>query len=178
MFTASFLYFQCIRIFKIRRDESIWTHFNFCEFSWKCNFWKFSKILKIKNFKIWKFSFSIKLRSVVFLRVLKLWQWSNNVKVSIFIEEYDFHIFIGARALPRALRAMPDTIKMSILATFQSTWCCARDILARANGYKIKKLNLFYIYNVFVSSKLAEIQAFEVLSNVSRKSHFLDTFQK
>ena len=99
--TESFLYLQCIRIFKTRKDESIWTHLNFCEFSWKFNFWNFFKNFENQNFENFHFSFSIKLRSVVSLRVFKLWQWSNNEKVSILIEEYDFHILL-ARAHSRA----------------------------------------------------------------------------
>ena len=61
---------------------------------------------KMKIFKFEKNSkwFILKF-DVLSLRVFEIWQWSNNEKVSIFPEEYDFHIFIGARALPRALRA-------------------------------------------------------------------------
>ena len=130
--------------------ERIWISVNFHENS---IFEIFSNILKIKNLKIFIFSFSIKLRSVVSLRVFEIWQWSNNEKVSIFIEEYDFHIFIGARALPRALRATLYTPKLWILATFQSTWCCARtrrarEILARANGYRMKNW-IFFVFTMY-----------------------------
>ena len=39
---------------------------------------------------------------------------------------------------------------------------CARENLARANGYKIKKKKLFSIYGVSISFKVAKIELFEV----------------
>ena len=42
------------------------------------------------------------------------------MKKYIFMGESVFHNFIGARALPRALRAMSDAPKMSFLATYES----------------------------------------------------------
>ena len=61
----------------------------------------FEKIQKIENLRCQKFDFQFftKLQDSVSLWVLKLWQWSNNEKASIFIEKYDFDIFIGAREL-------------------------------------------------------------------------------
>ena len=59
------------------------------------NFWK--------KFQKWNFHESSQkfkcVQMLSSLRVLKIWQWSNDEKESIFIEEYDFDIFIGARAL-------------------------------------------------------------------------------
>ena len=110
---------------------------------WK---WKLSNFLflKCENFH---FQFFIKLRDAVSLRVLELWQWSNNEKASIFIEEFEFYIFIGARALPRALRAISDTLKISFLGTFQSTEGCARNFGAR-QPIQNQKLHLLCIYNM------------------------------
>ena len=83
-----------------------------------------------------------------------------------------FSYFYWRARNPRALRDMPDMIQMSILATFQSKWCWAH--IERAQNFGARqwlqneKLNLFCIYNVFISSKLAEMKAFEVFEILPR----------
>ena len=111
------LFDHCLSL-KTRRDTESWSLVE----NWK---WKNRKFLKnfkkIQNLgcKKFHFQFFIKLQDSVSLRVFKLWQWSNNEKVSIFMGEFDFHNFIGARALPRTLRAMSDASKMSFWLLFK-----------------------------------------------------------
>ena len=79
------------------------------------------------------------------------------MKKYLFLLKNMIFVFLLARALPRALRATLYTPKMWILATFQSTWCCtrnrrackcSREILVRANGYKMKNW-IFFIFTMY-----------------------------
>ena len=89
-----------LKVAEIERFEVSWI--------WTKNRKFLKNFKKIQNLgcKKFHFQFFTKLQDSVSLRVFKLWQWSNNEKVSIFIGEFEFHNFIGARALPRALRAI------------------------------------------------------------------------
>ena len=52
------------------------------------------------------FCFFVKLQHSLAPRVLEIWQWSNNQKASILLGEFKSEIIFGARALPRAPRAI------------------------------------------------------------------------
>ena len=116
------------------------------------------------------FSFFVRLQHSLSLRVLEIWQRSNNQKASILIEVFESENFFGARALPRALRAMISAPKISFLTIFSSTGGCAHiwhaQVRARKFGARHRiehhQSNILYIYNIFISLKVAEIECFEV----------------
>ena len=110
------------------------------------------------------FCFFVKLQHSLAPRVLEIWQWSNNQKASILLGEFKSEIIFGARALPRAPRAMWVTPQILFLTIFLSTGSCAHIWRARKCArHRIEnhESNILCIYIMFISSKLAEIDRFE-----------------
>ena len=90
--------------------------------------------------KKFHFQFFTQLQDSVSLRVFKLWQWSNNEKVSIFIWEFDFHNFIVARTIARAARYVicPKNVIFSYFSEYmrlRAGWPRAQRI--KKNRYKL-----------------------------------------
>ena len=104
----------------------------FTEIEWFEISWIWTKKLKIlKKFKIWDakifiFNFLQNFKTPYLCEFLS---YDNDqiMKKCLFLSENLIFIIL-------LVRAMSDVPQMSFLATFQSTWDCARQLLARAIG--------------------------------------------
>ena len=114
-----------------------------------------SKFAEIANVEVCQkgknleFSFFHKLQHSLSLRVLKIWQGSNNEKTTILIEDFEPEFFSGV------LRGMINAFKISLLAIFRSREATSRlnariSTRARKFGLRQRMENQKMVYFMYL----------------------------